>query len=338
MCRVSRSVWIHTRTTEWWDSVVPTFTEAQWIKNLRMSKDTFLYLCRRLQPKRIAIALWKLATNSEYRSISHLFGVGVATVCHCVHDFCSSVEKVLMQEVIQLPNSEKLKEMATYFECRWGLPQCVGAFDGSHIPILGPEEYHIEYFNRKGWHSIILQAVVDGRGLFWNVFLGAPGNLHDARVLRLSGLWDLVDRGLLLPDVTKNICGHDVGYYVLGDAAYPLKSWLMKPFTDNGRLTPQQLVYNHKTSRARVVVENAFGRLKGGWRCLLKRNDCNTHKNRALVIACCVLHNLCEMNGDEFREEWVTGTFNQPDGALSSTVEAEGLDARTGLMKLFTTM
>lgn len=44
------------------------------------------------------------------------------------------------------------------------------------------------------------------------------------------------------------------------------------------------------------------------------------------------------MNGDEFREEWATGTFNQPDGALSSTVEAEGLDAHTGLMKFLTTM
>ncbi|KAK9979860.1 hypothetical protein ABG768_013268 [Culter alburnus] len=246
-------------------------------------------------------------------------------------------EKVLMPEVIKLPNSEKLKEMATYFERRWGLPQCVGAIDGSHIPILGPEDYHKEYFNRKGWHSIILQAVVDGRGLFWNVFVGAPGSLHDARVLRLSGLWGLVDRGLLLPDVTKNICGHDVGYFVLGDAAYPLKSWLMKPFTDNGQLTPQKLVYNQKTSRARVVVENAFGRLKGRWRCLLKRNDCSTHKVKSLVIACCVLHNLCEMNGDEFREEWVTSALNQPDGALSATVEAEGLDARTALMQFLTT-
>lgn len=147
--------------------------------------------------------------------------------------------------------------MVTNSERRWGLPQCVGAIDGSHIPILGLEEYHTEYFNRKGWHSI------NGRGLFCNVFVGAPGSLCDARVLRWSGLWDLVDRGLLLPDITLNIFGHDVGYYVFGDAAYPLKSWLMKPFTDNGQLTPQQLVYKQKTSRARVVVEKAFGRLKG---------------------------------------------------------------------------
>ncbi len=49
-----------------------------------------------------------------------------------------------------------------------------GAIDGSHIPILAPQEYHTEYFNRKGWYSIVLQAVVDGKGLFWNVFAGYP--------------------------------------------------------------------------------------------------------------------------------------------------------------------
>ncbi|KAA8577861.1 hypothetical protein FQN60_001071 [Etheostoma spectabile] len=30
--------------------------------------------------KRVAIALWKLATGIEYRTISHLFGVGLSTV------------------------------------------------------------------------------------------------------------------------------------------------------------------------------------------------------------------------------------------------------------------
>lgn len=242
-----------------------------------------------------------------------------------------------MAEVIQLPDREKLKEMATYFEQRWGLPRCVGAIDVSHIPILRPEGDHTNYFNCSGWHSVILQAVVDGRGLFWNVFVGAEGSLPNAIVLRLSGLCGLVDMGLLPPDETENMCGHDVGYYVLGDVAYPLKSWLMRAFTDNGQLTPQQLAYNHKTSTARAAVGNAFGRLKGRWWCLRKRNDCNICKVKSMVLACCVLHNICEMNGDEYREEWDAPALSQPDGELSYIVEAKGLDARTGLMTLLNT-
>jgi len=53
----------------------------------------------------------------------------------------------------------------------------VGAIDGSHIPIIAPENYPRDYFNRKGWHSIVLQVVGDGKGLFWDVCVG----LHISR-------------------------------------------------------------------------------------------------------------------------------------------------------------
>ncbi|XP_016418989.1 putative nuclease HARBI1 [Sinocyclocheilus rhinocerous] len=285
--------------------------------------------------KRVAIVLWKLATNSEYRSVSHLFGVGISTACDCVKDFCSSVENILLPEVITIPQAEKLKELSLNFEQRWGLPQCVGAIDGSHIPILAPQEYHTEYFNRKRWYSIVLQAVVDAKGLFWNVFAGLPGSLHDARVLRLSALWELAERRHLFAQQYRNINGQDVGFYILGDAAYPLTSWLMKPFPDNGFLTAQQQVYNHKTSKARVVVENAFGRLKGRWRCLLKRNDCNLERVKSMVLTCCVLHNLCETHGEEYREEWcVPGPFPQPDVTHQAPVaDTEGAGVRVALMQ-----
>ncbi|KAJ4919907.1 hypothetical protein JOQ06_014259, partial [Pogonophryne albipinna] len=57
----------------------------------------------------------------------------------------------------------------------------------------------------KGWHAIILQGVVDGKGHFWNVFAGMPGSVHDAQVLRLSSLWELASRGNYSPPCTRNI-------------------------------------------------------------------------------------------------------------------------------------
>ncbi|KAK1886217.1 REST corepressor 1 [Dissostichus eleginoides] len=228
-------------------------------------KDTNFRKCAPFK-KRVAIALWKLATGSEYRSIGHLFGVSISSVCRCVQDFCTAAEALLVPEQIRFPNQEKFAEMSAYYENRWGIPHCVGAIDGSHIPIIAPQEYHCDYFNRKGWHSIILQGVVDGRGLFWNVFAGMPGSLHDARVLRLSTLWELATRGNHFPAQTRNIGGVSMGYYLLGDSAYPLQNWLLKPFQDTGRLTAEQQTFNRKFSRGRVVVENAFGRLKGRWR------------------------------------------------------------------------
>uniref|UniRef100_A0A8C1S5R1 DDE Tnp4 domain-containing protein n=1 Tax=Cyprinus carpio TaxID=7962 RepID=A0A8C1S5R1_CYPCA len=271
------------------DVIVPGFTNTQWLENFRMSKETFVHLCNKLCPamerrdtnfrvcvplnKRVAIALWKLATGTEYRSVGHLFGVSITTVCRCVQEFCAASEVLLVPEQIHYPDQVKFKEMAAYIENRWGLPHCIGAIDGSHIPIIAPEEYHCDYFNHKCWHSIILQGVVDAKGLFWNVFTGLPGSLHDARVLRLSTLWELASRGNHIPANTRNIGG-----------VTPVQNWLLKPFIDTGHLTAEQQVYNMKICRARVVVENAFGRLKGRWRCLMKKNDCAVNLVKSMVL------------------------------------------------------
>lgn len=79
----------------------------------------------------------------------------------------------------------------------------------------------------------------------------------------------------------------------------------MKPFPHNSGLTRNQRTFNYHFSVARVVVENAFGRLKARWRRLSKRNDMNINNVPCVVTACCILHNLCEVHGDTFNEAWL---------------------------------
>ena len=95
---------------------------------------------------------------------------------------------------------------------------------------------------------------------------------------------------------------------VLGDPAYPALPWLMKPYQETAHITAGQKAFNYRQSRARMVVENAFGRLKGRWRCLLKRQDFNLQNIPHVVLACIVLHNMCEMYGDNCLPEWVDNT------------------------------
>jgi len=79
---IEREVWSIARSTDWWQSV--SSGDSWWWDNLRMSRETFQFLCRELHPhiskqvtrmrdsvnteRRVAITLWKLATNIEYRS------------------------------------------------------------------------------------------------------------------------------------------------------------------------------------------------------------------------------------------------------------------------------
>ena len=106
---------------------------------------------------------------------------------------------------------------------------------------------------------------------------------------------------------------------ILGDPAYPSLPWLMKPYPDNAYTTVAQKLFNYRQSRARMVVENAFGRLKMRWRCLSKRLDCSLNHIIDTVAACVILHNLCEVNGDSFMEEWQTPHTSAPDTQQSRT-------------------
>ena len=58
-----------------------------------------------------------------------------------------------------------------------------------------------------------------------------------------------------------------------------------------------------KLSSASQVVEQAFGRLKHRWRCLLKRCDAGVDNAIKIIGACVTLHNICEMRGEFFNDE-----------------------------------
>ena len=317
-----------------------------------MSKSTFDYLCEKLSSsvaksdtvmrkaipveKRVAMTLWFLATGADYRSIGHLFGV---SVCLVTKEVCASIVSQLLPQFVRFPTGSLLTEVVEGFKNELGFPQCVGAVDGTHIPIMSPHDCPADYYNRKGWHSVILQGTVDFRGRFTDLYVGWPGRVHDACVFANSSLYS---RGqlntLFVPNSYASVGGTDVPLVLLGDPAYPLLPWLMKAFVNNGRLTAQKKLFNYRLSKARVVVEHAYGRLKGRWRCLLKRLDVDVNDVSEVVVACCVLHNICEVKGDLFEEEWTEGVDVDVSSSLPSSVPqpcTDSIDIRDAFMRHF---
>ena len=82
--------------------------------------------------------------------------------------------------------------------------------------------------------------------------------VSDARVLVNSSIFVKASNGVLLPSTTRRIAGTNIPLFIIGDSAYSLSFWLMKPYPESTS-DPARKTYNYRISCARIVVENAFG-------------------------------------------------------------------------------
>ncbi|XP_015780802.1 PREDICTED: putative nuclease HARBI1 [Acropora digitifera] len=145
-------------------------------------------------------------------------------------------------------------------------------------------------------------AVFDCHGLYLSVSTGYPGSLHDARLLRLSEIFDAAENENILMEPTVVIRP-----LIGGDSAYPLKTWLLRPVKDNGTLTREQKKFNKQLSKARIVSEHAIGKTKGRWRVLDKRLDEDSDR----IPDTCVLHNISTLRGENYVISVTAKTLNQ---------------------------
>ncbi|KAJ3582148.1 hypothetical protein NHX12_015828, partial [Muraenolepis orangiensis] len=133
-----------------------------------------------------------------------------------------------------------------------------GAIDGCHVRIVLPGGPGGRcYVNRKLFASITLQAVCDHQGRFIDTYVGWPGSVHDARVLRHSPLY-------------KESVYPPPGHFILADGGYPCLQQplpLITPYKRPIRGVAAQR-FNAHHSRARSIIERAFGMMKTRFRAI----------------------------------------------------------------------
>ncbi|KAL8119993.1 hypothetical protein AgCh_017212 [Apium graveolens] len=334
-----RRLWVKDRSKAWWDLCnSQDFPDEEFKKAFRMSKATFDKICEELDSvvtkkdtmlrlaipvrQRVAVCIWRLATGEPLRLVSKRFGLGISTCHKLVLEVCAAIRNVLMPKYLQWPNENKLKEIKNEFEAMSGIPNVGGSMYTTHIPIIAPKISVASYFNKrhternqKTSYSITVQGVVDPKGVFSDVCIGWPGSMSDDKVLEKSALFQRANRGIL-----KDV-------WVVGTSGYPLMDWVLVPYSHQN-LTWAQHLFNEKIQENERVAKEAFMRLKARWTCLQKRTEVKLQDLPVVLGACCVLHNICEMNNESLEPELRFDLFDDGMVAENSVRSVSSMQAR----------
>jgi hypothetical protein len=114
----------------------------------------------------------------------------------------------------------------------------------------------------------------------------------------------------------NNTHGMSENYVIIGDDAFPLRTHLMKPYSKTG-LSHSERIFNYRLSRARRVVESAFGillwRFRGFSRPIELKPDT---ADNVIWVSCCVHNWLRKISPNSYlppqavdRENFNTGKF-----------------------------
>lgn len=324
----TKRVWRLSTHNDYYERVISSWSDEQFLQGFRMSRTTFEYLSREIYAvmtkktthlrecipaeKRIAIALHVLVSSAGYRDVAEKFGIGKSTTQKITHQFCNAICNRFGDEIAFPTTEEELKAASDLFVKEWQFPQCIGALCGSHIAIVPPRDDHEDYFNDRGSHSIVLLATVDACYRFTYVNVGYPGKANDGYGFCASQLYTFLIEDGVVPN----------NYHLVANSAFPLHPLIMKPYTE-AALSQEETHYNYRLARARSVAETAFRRLKGRWRILNKKCDLSLSNLTTVVKACSILHNIVEDHGNAYLGEWEenSGESTENVDELATAVE-----------------
>lgn len=180
--------------------------------------------------------------------------------------------------------------MANEFQQLWNFPNCGGSLDGKHIAIVRPVNSGSYFYNYKGYYSIVLFGIVNANYEFIFVDIGCNGRVSDGGVIEGTSFYEkLVSETLNLPKRHETI--DNLPFVFIADDAFGLRQDLLKPFPMKNLLYEQR-VFNYRLSRARRVVENAFGILATRFRVFHTKISMQPNKAVDITLACVALHNF----------------------------------------------
>ncbi|KAL3621177.1 hypothetical protein CASFOL_036089 [Castilleja foliolosa] len=291
--------------------------DAQWRSLYGISYPVFTTVVEKLKPYitqsqlslpsdyAVAMVLSRLSQGLTLKTLASRYGLEPYLISKITNMVTRLLATKLYPEFIKIPVSRRrLVETTQGFLELTSLPNMCGAIDTTPIKLHKIDTANNSIYTCKyGFPSVLLQVVADHKKIFWDVCVKAPGGYDDASHFRDSLLYNRLISGDIVWEKSNNVRGMSVRPYIVGDWCYPLLSFLLTPFSYNRTGTPPQNAFDGALMKGRKSVEEAIGLLKGRWRILQDLNVGLNHVPQT-IVACCVLHNLCQIAREPEPEMW----------------------------------
>ena len=173
------------------------------------------------------------------------------------------------------------------------LTNVIGALDGIVVRQDRPTATEVtcpkDYWSRKGFFALNVQAICDSNCEFLWMSCKAPGSSHDSSALACSDLC----QGLRAPGSPLVALMVREGLCITADEAYRDSEVFSVPWPGGGGADQWRDAYNFYQSSARIHIELAFGQLVWRWGILWKPLRMPFAKRPKVIHEAFLLHNLC---------------------------------------------
>ncbi|XP_049524603.1 uncharacterized protein LOC125946148 [Dermacentor silvarum] len=179
-------------------------TKASFDKLLGLVYERILHPPTHRRPispaERLAVTLRFLATGGSMQDIAISYRIHASTVAGILKETLPAIWDCLKPVVLGCPSEREWEKIREDYEDKWNFPNTIGSIDGKHFVIKCPDNSGSDCFNYKGYHSLLMLAVVDANYRFIMVDIGAQGRLSDGSFFGKSDLKRAIEeRTLGLP-------------------------------------------------------------------------------------------------------------------------------------------
>lgn len=318
------------RTRKRWHEFTASLSDRIIRRMFRMTRESFSRLCKKIERKvgvetfkseqylrtrprprtaeatdflggaisgEMKVALFlRMMAGGSYLDLLFAYGMGTSAVHRIYKDVGKWVNKTLefpLPKILKMPPNQResaLRKIAAGFAAlsKGMLYGFIGMLDGLAVRIPRPCDPDIidpgNYFCRKQFYALNAQALVDAHKRFLWASTVHQGSAHDSLAFSQTDLYkDLEKLAEWL---------FEKGFFIGGDSAYNLLSWLIIPYDNVSCTGDIKDVYNFWHSNGRIRVECAFGELIMCWGVFWKRLGFKLDDVGDIISAAMLLHNF----------------------------------------------